>query len=113
MDATARRQITEYPTPPTAFVVTLDVQRLYNCYKDYLRTRIEGLLSVAAYKCLKKLEHLAGRNKNTRRAAARKYAMCFDVLNELARLVNKYGGPVGSRKDIDTQPYTQEQKAWI
>ena len=56
---------------------------------------------------------MVGSRKNKRYAAVQKFAISFDVLKTLGELTSEHGGPAGSRKDIDSQPYTQVQKAWL
>lgn len=81
----------EYPAPPpSAMVVTPDVQSMYNRLVGHLEGK-EPLPSMA-YFCLEVLQGATGPSKRRRREAARVYRIEKEVLDEIGSLVSRKGG---------------------
>lgn len=82
----------KYPDPPQGFVVSPDVETMWNRYEGYQRAR-EPLASMA-YFCLSVLQFRAG----GRRKAARHYGIDVDVLDKLGELSSDIGDEKTARK---------------
>ncbi len=99
-----------YPTPPTRFNATPNVETMWQRYQGYLDQR-EPLLSMA-YFCLTLIEVDAG----GRSAAASKYRVDETVLRKLGELTSTRGDATTARKftrATNTNPLKGEEIAWI
>lgn len=103
----------KFPSLPQNFAVSTDVETMYLRYKAYRENR-EPLTSMANM-CLTVLEVSAG-SKQSRKKAAQKYFIHFDVLKKLGELVSERGSKLEARKMPKSGtliPLTQKEKSWI
>jgi len=100
----------KFPSPPSCFSLSPDVETMYTRYKAYRAGR-ESLLSMA-YMCLTVLEASAGSRPN----AAIKYAIAKPVLIKLGTLCSERGGPGEARKRPKNgifSPLSSQEKEWV
>jgi hypothetical protein len=103
-----------YPSPPSRFVVTPDVEMMWARYLGY-RNGKEPLLSMA-YFCLSLLEGTTGSSKSPRKAVCQKYNIDQTVRKKLGDLVSEKGDPGEARKfnsGATRTPLTQKEKDWV
>jgi hypothetical protein len=101
----------QYSAPPKGFVVSPNVETLWNRYEGY-RLGKEPLLSMA-YFCLTCIEFAAGRS---RPEAAHQYGISKKVLDTLGRLTGNHGDFSEARKygpAYSSPSLTAEQRRWI
>jgi hypothetical protein len=100
-----------YPEPPRQFVVSPDVEILWQRYNIYVDKREP--LSAMAFFCLTVLEHGGGR-KN-RGDVALKYKIDIGILNRLGDLTESRGDFLTARKmnPVRLVPYTPAEITWI
>ena len=108
----ARLHVTrnKYPDAPSTFVVTPDVETLWQRYESYLDGK-EPLLSMA-YFCLTVVENKAG----SRRAAATQYRIEEAILQKLGELTSTRGDTRTARKAVKgggTATLSGKEKNWI
>ena len=99
-----------YPAPPTGFVVTPDVETMWQRYEGYRAGR-EPLLSMG-YFCLSAVEVAAG----GRREAANRYEIGEKVLRKIGELTSERGDEKTARKMSRTnavKPMSHREKAWL
>jgi hypothetical protein len=99
----------QYPDPPEGFVVSPDVETMWNRYEGYRAGR-ENLQSMA-YFCLTLLQRRAGGRKE----AAERYGISRNVLVKLGELT-EVGDEMTVRKVTDQQVFrslTGAEVAWI
>ena len=109
-DAVVHLARSNYPTPPTRFTVSPDVDTLWHRYEGYKHGR-EPLLGMA-YACLTFLEaQVRGREK-----AARTYAIDTAVLRKLGDFTSNLGDERTARKfhtRSTRRPPTGQEATWI
>ena len=99
-----------YPSPPGRFMVSPDVETMWNRYEGYRAGR-EPLASMA-YLCFTVLRASAGGNKET----AKQYGIDLPVLKKLVSLTTEIGDPQTARKVPKggfRRPHTEIEKKWI
>jgi len=111
MDAILHIHRGAYPTPPTKFLSSPEVDMMYQRYKAYQEGR-EPLASMA-YWCLTVLEASTGQRQGARAAASAKYYVDLEVLSKLGSLSSEKGGVEARKAKALHQDYTPEEKAWI
>lgn len=95
-----------YPTPPSSYQITPEIEAIWKRYIGYLQRR-EPLLTMA-YFCLTLLE------RGNRHAAAKKHSIEIDILNTLGELTSTRGDQVTARKMIArTTPLSPEEQRWV
>ena len=101
--STMRVTTTRYPVPPTAFVVSPDVDTLWHRYERYL----DGQEPVAtmAYFCLTVAESIAGGNRGR---AAEKLGISLNLLDKIGKLSNP-----GRKHTPDEEPVSDAEEAWL
>ena len=99
--ATLTLGMSQYPEPPRAFSVTVDVERAHRRWQLF-REGKEPLPSMA-YFVLTLFESAAG----SRRDAASTFAVDYDVLDMLGRLSSTRGDPETARKAPKGAPFTE------
>jgi hypothetical protein len=98
---------TSYPSPPTSFQLTANVEMMWQRYRGYLAGREP--LSSMAYFCLTVIEsEAAGRKK-----ASQKYNVHIKVLSKLGELTARQGDPATARKMGIATPMTDAERIWI
>jgi hypothetical protein len=100
----------QYPEPPDAFVVSSDVETMWNRYEGYKAGR-EPLASMA-FMCLTVIES----STRERKAAAKQYAIDKKVLSNLGHLTSKVGDKLTARKMPEQgrlRPHADVEKIWI
>jgi hypothetical protein len=95
----------EYPTPPSAFRVTPEVEVLWDRFNGYLAQR-EPLPSMA-YFCLTLLE------RGDRKAAAAHFNIDIDVLRKLGELSSTRGDNSTARKAHGATQLRADERRWI
>ena len=109
-----------YPLPPSDIKLDADTETMFQRYMDYCRNR-EKLTSMT-YLCLTVLENLAKPPSSQakrptfkkRQAAAAKYQIEEDVLNEIGRLSTTKGGHMEGRKEEAlTDDLTHEERRFL
>ena len=102
---------TKFPPPPENFIVSPDVKTMYIRYKMYRENR-ETLLNMA-YWFLTMVVASAG---GSRKDAAKKYYIDFDVLNKLGEFSSTKGNVLEARKVSKKHtsiPLTPNEITWI
>lgn len=100
----------KFPPVPHDFIISPDVETIYNRYKGYLDNR-EKLTSMA-YMCLTVLETASG----SRKAAAKKYQIDDKVLSKWGELVSERGSEMEARKAAKNKafsPLTDKEREWL
>lgn len=100
----------QYPEPPDRFVLSPDVETMWNRYEGY-KARQEPLASMA-YMCFTVLVASAGERK----AAAEQYGISMNVLDTLTRLTSEVGDELTVRKmpkHGKLRRHTDAEKIWI
>ena len=94
---------TAYPLPPTNFVVSPDVETLWQRYEGYL----DGQEPVAtmAYFCLTVAEWIA---EGSRGRAAEKLGISLNLLDKIGELSNP-----GRKHTPDEEPVSDAEEAWL
>jgi len=103
---------TSYPPPPKVFMVSPDVDSLWNRYEGYLDGK-EPLLTMA-YFCLTMIEEVYG--QGNREAAAHSMNVDPAILSTLGRLTSTKGDGRTARKAPkrgDSDPVSGTECAWI
>jgi len=109
---TLRERRPAYPDPPTAFVVSEEVDAMWENYNDYLEGRYP--LLPLAYSCYTLLRYTLDTRKNA--VAAKKLCVSTKVLEELRKRSSYLGTKRSARKwDIKTNPRppTHEEERWF
>jgi hypothetical protein len=100
--------------PPSGFEACGDALRMWASYEEYSLGRSRFL--DAANRCLTFLEGLAQVDKQKREAAARTFAVEYDVLSNLGRICGTRGAEGDQRKTSDLaseSPLTESEKKWV
>ena len=100
----------KYPSAPTNFTATPDVETLWQRYENYLDGK-EPLLSMA-YFCLTVVENKAG----SRKAASTRYRIDETILQKLGELTSTRGDTATARKALKgggTTTLSGKEKNWI
>jgi hypothetical protein len=109
---TVRETRHSYHGPPQDFVVTPDVETLWNRWEGYLGGR-EPLQSTA-YFCLTVIEAQAGGGKRRREKAARVLSLEPRVLDTLGHLTSDVGDDLSARKfNPAGRPLSGQEEAWV
>jgi hypothetical protein len=101
-----------FPPAPHDFVVSPDVETIYNRYNGYVDSR-EKLTSMA-YFCLTVLEE--GRGRKVRKEVEKKYQIDLAVLNKWGDLVSERGSEAEARKankDKAFTPLRDKEQEWL
>ena len=107
-----------YPAPPQGSDIDPDdPDAAFMLYRlDLYRQGSEPLASVANV-CLTVLEYSAlqatGGKGSKRKAAANHYQIAMKILNEVAMLSAKKGGPVARKAEGRSDPFTQEETRFL
>ena len=99
-----------YPAPPFDFLVTADVETMWQRYEGYLEGK-EPLLSMG-YFCLTVIQSLAG----SRGGATERFRVERDVLNTVGELTSSRGDGRTARKanQMDGQrPLSKAEERWL
>jgi hypothetical protein len=103
-----------YPDIPGNFVLSPDVESMWNRYQGYLDGR-EPLASMA-YFCLTTVDGSTGIRRGKRPAASRRYGISEDVLRKLGDLTSNVGSERTARKlppPTGRRDHTGQEIAWI
>jgi hypothetical protein len=99
-----------YPDPPEDFALSTEVKVMWTLYDNYLQGR-ERLLPMA-YTCFTWIKRHPGGLK----AAAKRYRVSKNVLEQLSKLSSRSGKGVEARKidnDERRQDLTLEERRWV
>ena len=101
-----------YPDIPSNFVLSPDVESIWNRYQGYLDGR--ELLTTMGYFCLTVVEASTGKKSGRRSAASKDYSIEDGVLNKLGYLSSEVGN-VGTARKMPRVPrdHTPQETAWI
>jgi hypothetical protein len=104
----------EYPTPPSRFRASPDVETMWFRYQQHIEGR-ESYQSMG-YFCLSFMQWSTGFGKGARKEASRIYKIDRDVLDTLGELTSEKGTPRDARKlesGATLIPLTDAEQRWI
>lgn len=107
MPVTVKVTRSNWPDPPTDFMLDADTEALWNRWERY--DGGEEPLQSMAYFCLTLLEMHGGRS-----GAAARFGVSSKVLATLARISSETGDPASARKAKGARrPISPAEEAWI
>jgi hypothetical protein len=100
-----------YPAPPTDFAWSPDVELMLSRYMDNCEGR-EPLPSMA-YFCLSVLTSRVGKEKESRKLAAAKYHIEYEILAKIAELSNLGDDQLARKRHAQNRPLRLEEEVWL